>query len=167
MTTLTDIVIEDPRWQAANIEPLVEQACVHTLQHLGLPTKGYEIAILACDDTRIAVLNTEFRGKPTATNVLSWPAYDLAPDEDGASPHAAPDPDPMMGESLGDIAIAFETCQREADRDGKPFTDHVTHLIVHGTLHLLGYDHERDGDATLMERLETEILGKLGIANPY
>ncbi len=68
---------------------------------------------------------------------------------------------------LGDLAIAFETCAREAQEAGKTMADHVTHLIVHGTLHLLGYDHLRDGDATLMENLETEILGKMGIADPY
>jgi probable rRNA maturation factor len=68
---------------------------------------------------------------------------------------------------LGDIAIAYETCLREADAAGRAMADHTTHLLVHGTLHLLGYDHERGGDATLMEQIEVEILGKLGIADPY
>ena len=68
---------------------------------------------------------------------------------------------------LGDIAISYDTCAREAAEAGKPFDFHVIHLIVHGTLHLLGYDHERDGDATLMEGLEVEILGKLDIPDPY
>lgn len=73
----------------------------------------------------------------------------------------------MMGEGLGDIAISYDTCLREAQSAGKPMPDHVTHLIVHGVLHLLGYDHVRDRDATLMEGLETVILGKMGIADPY
>ena len=68
---------------------------------------------------------------------------------------------------LGDIAISYDTCHAEAEAAGRPMADHVTHLIVHGLLHLLGYDHERDGDATLMERLEVEILGKLGLDDPY
>jgi probable rRNA maturation factor len=68
---------------------------------------------------------------------------------------------------LGDIAISYDTCLREALDAEKPFADHVTHLVIHGILHLLGYDHIRDEDATLMERIEVEILGKLGISDPY
>ena len=167
MTTLTDIVIDDPRWQEAGLDGVAEVAAVKTLEYLGFPTDGYEIAVLACADDRIAELNAEFRGKPSPTNVLSWPAFDLAAAEDGAEPTPPPPPDPMMGESLGDIAIAYDTCWREAETAGKTMSDHVTHLIVHGVLHLLGYDHVRDRDATLMEGLETRILGKMGIADPY
>ena len=167
MTTLTDTVMEDPRWEGVDLETLAEQAAISTLTFLGCPTDGYEIAVLACGDARIADLNAEFREKPAPTNVLSWPSYDLAAEQDGGSPLPAPDPDPLMGESLGDIAIAFETCEREAREAGKSMADHVTHLIVHGVLHLLGYDHVRDHDATLMEGLETQILGKMGIADPY
>ena len=167
MTTLTDIVIEDPRWEEAGLERLVENAAVNTLQFLGFPIDGYEIAVLACDDARIADLNAEFRDKPAATNVLSWPSDDLAAEEDGGTPLPPAPPDPMMGESLGDIAIAYDTCLREAEAAGKDMADHVTHLIVHGVLHILGYDHVRDRDATLMEGLETKILGKMGIADPY
>jgi probable rRNA maturation factor len=167
VTTLIDIVIEDPRWEEAELEALAEAAAVDTLEHLGFPVEGYEIAVLACDDARIADLNAEFRDKPTPTNVLSWPSYDLAADEDGAAPTPPPPPDLLMGESLGDIAIAYDTCLAEANEAGKNMADHVTHLIVHGVLHLLGYDHVRDRDATLMEGLETKILGKMGIADPY
>jgi len=164
---LTETLIEDPRWQTTGLGDVAETAARATLQHLGLGWKGYEIAILACDDARIADLNAEFRDNPTPTNVLSWPSLDLAPDDAGAAPQRPPDPDPLLGEFLGDIAIAYETCDREAQAAGKHFADHVTHLMVHGVLHLLGYDHARDGDATLMERIEAEILGKLGIADPY
>lgn len=167
MTNLTGIVIEDPRWEALDLETLAEQAAKDVLHNLGLPVEGYEIAILGCDDARIADLNAEFRDKPTPTNVLSWPSHDLAANQDGAIPHPPPPPDPVMGESLGDIAIAYDTCLREADATGKSLRDHTTHLIVHGVLHLLGYDHVRDRDATLMEGLETRILGKRGIADPY
>ncbi len=167
MTTLTDIVFEDPRWEEVGLEALAENVAVNAMEYLGFPVDGYEIAVLACDDARIADLNAEFRDKPTPTNVLSWPSYDLAPDEDGTTPDAPPPPDPMMGESLGDIAIAYDTCLKEAEAAGKTLRDHTTHLIVHGVLHLLGYDHVRDRDATLMEGLESRILGKMGIADPY
>ena len=167
MTSLTDTVIEDPRWDALDLESLAEAAAVNALTYLDLSTDGYEIAVLGCDDARIAALNAEFRDKPTPTNVLSWPAHDLAPEDDGDTPEPPPPPDPLMGEALGDIAIAYDTCLREAGDAGKSLSDHVTHLIVHGVLHLLGYDHVRDRDATLMEGLESTILGKMGVADPY
>jgi len=167
VTNLTDIVFEDPRWQPAGLADIAERASANTLEFLHLSPDGYEIAILGCDDARIAGLNAEFRDKAGPTNVLSWPAHELAADKEGDTPHAPPPPDPLMGEALGDIAIAYDTCLREADASGKPFPDHVAHLVVHGVLHLLGYDHIRDRDATLMEQLETRILGKMGIADPY
>jgi probable rRNA maturation factor len=76
-------------------------------------------------------------------------------------------PDPEDGPELGDIALAFETCAREAAEAGIPFENHVLHLVVHGTLHLLGYDHVRDADGDLMERTEVEILASLGVPDPY
>ncbi len=167
MTRLTDVVIEDPRWQAAGLDPLAEVAAAAALTHLGLDRTGYEIAVLGCDDPRIAELNATFREKTTATNVLSWPAEDLAAEADGAQPDPPPEPDPDDPEHLGDLALAYETCLAEARQAGKPFDQHVTHLVVHGVLHLLGYDHVRDGDAALMERLEQEILGNLGHPDPY
>ncbi|SPJ29171.1 rRNA maturation RNase YbeY [Falsiruegeria mediterranea] len=163
---MLDIAIEDDRWQTAGLEALAERAATQTLGHQGLDADEAEISLLACDDDRIAVLNAEFRDKPTPTNVLSWPAQELAAVEAGGHP-AQPEPD-FMGElALGDIAISYDTCAREAQAAGKPMVDHVTHLIVHGVLHLLGYDHIRDADATVMEALEVEILGKMGINNPY
>ena len=161
-----DILIEDDRWAALDLPSLAMPAIGAVLEQAGLEREVCEISLLACDDARIGVLNAEFRGKPVATNVLSWPAEDLSPDQEGAAP-LTPKPD-FGGEiPLGDIAIAFDTCEREAVEAGKSMTDHVTHLIVHGTLHLLGYDHIRDADATLMEGLETRILGRLGIDDPY
>lgn len=165
--TLTDCILEDGRWQEAGLEALAEHAAHATLAHLGFAPAAYEIAVLGCDDARIAVLNTDFRGKPTPTNVLSWPSDDLAAEEDGDSPLAPEPEDEDEPHHLGDIALAWETCAREAADQGKPLTQHVTHLVVHGVLHLLGYDHMRDSDATLMEGLEVEILGKLGLPNPY
>ncbi|WP_417524940.1 rRNA maturation RNase YbeY [Marinovum sp.] len=164
---LTDTILEDDRWQQAGLETLAETAAQATLSHLGLPSSHFEIAVLACDDARIAVLNADFRGKPQPTNVLSWPEEDLAPDMPGSPPEEPPQGGEEDPHHLGDIAIAWETCDREAKEQGKPFAAHVTHLMVHGVLHLLGFDHIRDKDATLMEAHERAILGKLGIADPY
>lgn len=164
---LTDTILEDDRWEQADLEALAETAARAALIHLGLDPEGFEIAVLACDDVRIAELNADFRDKPTPTNVLSWPSEERGADNDGDTPDLPDASDPDMPEELGDIAIAWETCVREASEAGKPLADHLTHLIIHATLHLLGYDHIRDKDATLMEGIETEILGKMGIADPY
>ncbi len=162
---MLDVLIEDARWNSLKLEELAGDAAAQTLGHLGLPGDA-GISLLACDDARISVLNTDFRGKPGPTNVLSWPAEELAPGEAGADP-APPEPDFDGALTLGDIAIAWETCAREAEAAGKPMADHVTHLVVHGLLHLLGYDHVRDKDATLMQGLESQILGKMGLDDPY
>ncbi|WP_282152628.1 rRNA maturation RNase YbeY [Ruegeria atlantica] len=159
-----EVTIEDARWQ--QLEPLAARAIKAVLDFCDLDAELCEVSLLACDDARIADLNAEFREKPTPTNVLSWPAEDLAADEAGRRP-ARPTPD-FTGEiALGDIAISFDTCAREAADASKTMDDHVTHLIIHGVLHLLGYDHIRDPDATLMEGVEVEILGKMGIDDPY
>lgn len=159
-----EILTEDPRWLDADLTALAERACLATLAELALDA-DYEVSLLACDDARVAELNTEFRGKPLPTNVLSWPSEERGATAPGMIPQL-PDGAPHMLE-LGDIAIAFETCKREAAELNKAFADHVTHLLVHGTLHLLGFDHTCDPDAALMEGLETRILAKLGISDPY
>ncbi|WP_050603097.1 rRNA maturation RNase YbeY [Ruegeria sp. 6PALISEP08] len=159
-----ELTVEDDRWQG--LETLSRKAISAVLAFAEIDPEFCEVSVLGCDDARIAELNSEFRGKPSATNVLSWPAEDLAPDLPGQVPNA-PQPD-FTGEiPLGDIAISFETSAREAAEAGKAMDDHVIHLLVHGTLHLLGYDHIRDPDATLMEGIEVKILGKLGIDDPY
>lgn len=161
-----EISIEDSRWQEAGLAPLAGQAVSAVLAHFGLDPEICEISLLGCDDARIAELNAEFREKDKPTNVLSWPAEDLAAEDDGGAP-LPPEAD-FTGEiALGDIAISFETCQREAQAAGRPLADHSCHLVIHGMLHLLGYDHIRDGDAALMEGIEVLLLGKMGIANPY
>lgn len=158
-----DVLIEDARWRDMGLEPLAEAAFTCAAQEVGLPGGAWEVAVLACGDARITVLNGDFRGKGAPTNVLSWPSEERGAADDGGTP--AP-PDPAVPE-LGDIAIAYDTCLREAEDRGIDAPDHVTHLLVHGFLHLLGYDHTRDGDATLMERLESRILGKMGLPDPY
>lgn len=161
---LTDVILEDDRWQGLGFEALAERAAAAVFAHLGLDPEVWEIAVLACNDARIAELNADFRDKPTPTNVLSWPSEERGAEQAGAPPEP---PEPGFDPELGDIAIAYDTCAREAEAAGKPLAEHVTHLMVHGVLHLLGYDHIRDKDATLMEGLEAVILGKMGIADPY
>ena len=153
-----DCVIEDDRWEAAGLEDLAAEAVAAALRHHDL---GGEVVVMGCDDARIAALNADFRGKPRATNVLSWPSVEHLPHAPGAMPQL---PDE---EELGDIAIAYDTCLAEAAAQGKPVSDHVRHLLVHATLHLLGYDHQNDPDAERMEAAERAILAGLGIPDPY
>ncbi|QDC08520.1 rRNA maturation RNase YbeY [Oceanicola sp. D3] len=160
-----DVAIEDDRWEAAALEAVVQAVAPAVLAWHGLPT-DIELAVLGADDARIAALNGDFRGKPQPTNVLSWPAQELAPEAPGEDP-LAPEPDPDGTIPLGDIALAYETCVREAKEGGLALRDHLTHLVVHGMMHLLGYDHINDADAELMEAREAEILAKLGVKNPY
>jgi len=112
-----------------------------------------EVSLVATDDAHVRRLNRAYRKKDKPTNVLSFPAK---PAESG-----------RFGPLLGDIVVARETIAREAEAGGLTFEDHLSHLIVHGFLHLLGYDHVHDADAAIMERLETAILAELGIADPY
>lgn len=116
-----------------------------------------EVSILLATDHAVRRLNASFRGIDKPTNVLSFPAFS----EGEAAPPAGA---PVL---LGDIAVAFGTTDREARAEGKTLAAHLSHLVVHGVLHLLGYDHQRDRDAMKMELLETEILAGLGIADPY
>jgi probable rRNA maturation factor len=164
---LVETVIEDERWEGFGLATLAERAARAALSGLGLPVAGFEISVLGCSDSRIAVLYLEVRGWAKPTNVLSWPSKERGAEyigDEPAPPEAGPIDDP---EPLGDIAIAWETCAREAEEQDKPMTDHVTHLIVHGVLHLLGYDHVEDEDAALMEGHEVRILASLGVSDPY
>ncbi|MFC7049742.1 rRNA maturation RNase YbeY [Emcibacter nanhaiensis] len=123
-----------------------------------------ELSVLLTNDENIRVLNRDYRGKDKPTNVLSFPA--LSDEELDAWFHAGQDlPDYPV--SLGDIILALETVQNEAISSGKSLENHFCHLIVHGLLHLLGYDHMNDAEAEEMEGLEKAILGTLGIDDPY
>jgi probable rRNA maturation factor len=169
METLVDLIVEDERWNDTGLGDRAEAAARAVLADLGLEADGFEISLLACDDARMATLNADFRGRPAPTNVLSWPAEERAAVVDGDRPDlpGGHERSGEMPQELGDIAIAFDTCAREAREQGKSMADHVAHLLVHGVLHLLGYDHIRPGDAGLMEATEIRILAGLGIADPY
>ncbi|MEM1276781.1 MAG: rRNA maturation RNase YbeY [Pseudomonadota bacterium] len=165
--SLVDLTIEDDGWNALPLTEISETAARAALAAQNLDPADFEISLLACSDDRIARLNASFRGKPSPTNVLSWPSEALTPDQPGATPpppsHAAP-----TGQTpLGDVAIALQTCEREAREHSIDLKNHVTHLILHGCLHLLGFDHETDEDAALMEGIEIQALAELGIETPY
>ena len=122
---------------------------------LGLvPDYPSEVSLLFADDETVRGINAEWRGKDKPTNVLSFPAFPLRP---GMAPK------PL----LGDIVLAFETVVREAHAEGKSFSNHLSHLIAHGLLHLFGHDHETDAEAEAMEQLERQILARLAIPDPY
>ena len=164
---LVEIVIEDARWEGFGLAPLAEAAARAALAGLGLAADGFQISLLACDDARIAVLNADFRGKPTPTNVLSWPSEERAAEFVGEEPERPEPGTEDAPEELGDIAIAWETCAREAAEQNKPMEAHVAHLVVHAVLPLLGYDHIEDEDAALMEGHEVRILASMGLPDPY
>lgn len=144
----------------ADVEARCREAVVAALEGVGCAVP-VEVSLLLADDALVRSLNRDYRGRDVPTNVLSFALADGAAIGTTAGPRAAV---PLL---LGDIALAYETIDREAVAQHKRFADHLTHLVVHGTLHLLGHDHEDDGEAAAMERLESEILATLGIADPY
>ena len=160
---LTEVLVVADGWRAEpDAEAVIHRAIAVAAEtvHAGLNETRIaeaELAVMLTDDAGIRTLNRNWRGIDKPTNVLSFPT--LQPTGSGG-----PDEAPRM---LGDIAIAYETMRREADDEQKPFDHHLSHLAIHGFLHLMGYDHETDDDAEAMESLEQEILAQLGIPDPY
>ncbi len=162
-----DVVPESGDWKAfepvASHLQLIADAVVH---HVELPSEHCQVCLALCSDDAVRELNSRYRGKDSATNVLSFP--NPAP-----SPPINQDANSLEGNRkaarhlLGDLAVADETLRREAYASGTPLAAHFKHLVIHGVLHLLGYDHEHDEDAEEMESLEVAILADLGIENPY
>ena len=145
-----EVEIEDEAWTRAlaDAAAVAERAALAALQ-ASRDDVGPAVAVLLTDDASVQDLNARFRGKDKPTNVLSFPA------PASARPH------------LGDVALAFGVCAREAEEQGKGLADHLSHLTVHGVLHLLGYDHEADDEAEAMEAMERRILNQLGVRDPY
>jgi len=155
---LTEVLVVADCWQTEpDAEAVIHRAIDAAAEFTDADVGDAELAVMLTDDSGIRTLNSNWRGIDKPTNVLSFPA--LQPTGTGT-----PDDAPRM---LGDIAIAYETTRREADEEQKPFDHHLSHLAVHGFLHLIGYDHEKDDDAETMEGLEQEILAQLGIPDPY
>ena len=147
---MIEIQVDDAGWRAAlpTAEALAEAAAEASLAALSSAPRG-DLVILLTNDAEVRDLNARFRGKDQPTNVLSFPA--------GANPHG----------HLGDVALALGVCAGEAAAQGKPLAHHLQHLVAHGVLHLVGYDHQDDGEAETMEALEREILATLGVPDPY
>lgn len=167
---LVDLIIEEPGWQRAlpDLDSVATTAAGLALEAAGLPRDSFSISLLACGDARISALNAEFRGKAAATNVLSWPSLPLSPPAPGKPPPSPPAGPPGAARlPLGDVAIALDTVLAEAADRGLPLKNHAAHLILHGCLHLLGYDHETPEDAGLMEDIERRALARIGIPDPY
>jgi probable rRNA maturation factor len=155
---MTEVLVVADCWRGEpNAEAVIHRAIAAAAEVVDADVGEAEIAVMLTDDAGIRTLNSNWRGIDKPTNVLSFPA--LQPTGDGS-----PDEAPRM---LGDIAIAFETTRGEADNEQTPFDHHLSHLAVHGFLHLIGYDHEKNDDAEAMETLEAEILAQLGIPDPY
>lgn len=148
MALTLNIQPQELRWKSV-IRPYCKH--VRTACEAALGKRSCEISVVLADDAFIRELNRDYRGKDKPTNVLSFPNTDYGKQD----PH------------LGDLILALETIEREAREQGKTVRNHVTHLLVHGVLHLLGHDHENDEDAEEMEASEIKILKKLGVANPY
>jgi probable rRNA maturation factor len=148
-----EIVIESPLWKRArNVKALLRRAI--TTAAATVSTTDGELAIVLTNDSAIRALNRDWRCKDTATNVLSFPTGETG--QARATPRL-----------LGDIVIAYETTEREARAEHKPFAHHLAHLAVHGFLHLAGYDHAAEDEADAMETLEAAILARLDVPDPY
>ncbi len=149
------ILVEAGEWPPeVKLRPLVENAITAAIDSVASPfAPSAELSLVFTDDARARSLNHRYRGKDIATNVLSFPASQPTPK--------------TFGPLLGDIVFADGVISREAAKDELTFEHHLTHLVVHGFLHLVGYDHGNDDEAAVMENLETAILARLGVADPY
>ncbi|AHB48281.1 metalloprotease [Hyphomicrobium nitrativorans NL23] len=153
-----DIVHEAESWGSVDgLEPLIEEAgrALAAAPRFSHFTPA-EACIALADDAAVHELNLRYRGKDKPTNVLSFPATPMGHPSEDVAPRA-----------LGDLVLAHETLVREAAEQGIPLAHHLQHLVIHGLLHLLGYDHETERQAEEMEAMEVEILASLGIPNPY
>lgn len=166
-----DVLVESDRWSAAlpDVESLVHRAAQAVLSAAPDLPGNAELSVLLSDDANIRRLNRDYRDSDSATNVLAFSNDDPANGRVGGRvggpvSGAMADPRPTL---LGDVVIAFETTAREAADQKKPLSHHVSHLLVHGVLHLLGYDHDEATAASGMEDLERAILAGLGIPDPY
>lgn len=151
-----DILTEAGDWpEEEALRAVVRSATDAALQQLKLaPSQPIELSLVFTDDAHIQALNREWRNKDKPTNVLSFPAFEIAPGD-------------SLPPMLGDIILAYETIVNEAAMEQKPLDHHLTHLVVHGLLHLLGYDHETEEEAEEMEAIERLVLARLAIPDPY
>jgi len=150
-TPIVDVLAESPLWEKQpQAVPVVERAIAAAAEAIDAPLG--EVVVMLADDETVRSLNRDWRKIDKPTNVLSFPAAQT------------PGIEPLM---LGDIVIAYETLTRECEAEDRVFLHHLAHLAVHGFLHLMGYDHQNDSDAEAMEQLETAILARLDMPDPY
>ena len=165
-----DVVVKSKKWQdEKNIENFIDKTCKILIPLTDLKkilTKDFELelSVLLVSDAQIKKINSQFRQKNKPTNVLSFPALDENLIRNIGIKKVVGSNDYLL---LGDIIIAHETVKKESLAQKKQFRDHLTHLILHSILHLIGYDHEDEKMANTMEALEVKILKRIGIANPY
>ncbi len=174
MKIKTNIHIEEKLWKKhSGISKIIKNAIQIAVNDtiLKQTNKNFEVSLLLTDDQKIQQLNKIYRQKDQTTNVLSFPLFDGKKIKNGnfnkiidqlnlVNPYG-------LCHNLGDIAFSYQTLEKEAIEQQKSFIDHLTHLVIHGFLHLIGFDHIKKRDAEIMEKLEIDILSKIGIKNPY
>ena len=153
MKVSLDISVPSPLWRRLPRARMIARETIAAAAESGGPSEGGDVSLCLADDAALRALNLRWRGIDKPTNVLSFPA---------ASPRPL-----SNATALGDIALAYETLAREAEDLGVPLADHYRHLLAHGFLHLIGYDHRTNAEAERMEALETRILARLGAGDPY
>ncbi len=153
MSPEIDVIVAAEQWNGlSELETITRESVDASLAESGVKlVEGCEMSVTFCDDAEIRVLNAQWRGKDKATNVLSFPT-----------------PGPLaVRPLLGDVVVAYETVAREAAEQEKTLREHTVHMVVHGFLHLIGYDHETAAEAEEMESLERRIASRLGLRDPY
>ncbi len=150
-----EITVEEPRWQKAlpNCDSVVQTIVQIVLETVATYLTAYEISIVLANDNFVQKLNRQYRDQDKPTNVLSFPTMDS--------------PTPNRPIILGDVILAYETIKRETEEQNKTLEEHFSHLLIHGVLHLLGYDHQTPAEAEAMEAIEVNILAEFNITNPY
>ena len=166
---IINITFKDKRWVKIPLEEIAKGALKLIIDKFLGEDNNFEISILASDDTEIRELNKNFRGNDSSTNIISWPEHEIQSNQLDHNPDLV---DKLKSgferlTFLGNLAISFDRCSSEAEEKNIKFEDHVLHLLLHGCLHLIGFDHQNELDANLMEDIEIRLLSVVGIKNPY
>ena len=164
-----NIIFKDKRWVKIPLEEIGKGALKLIIDKFLGQDNNFEVSILASDDVVIRKLNKKFIGKDGSTNIISWPEHETLSNQPGHIPDLVTK---LKSRSegltfLGNLALSFERCSIEAKEKNIHFEDHILHLLLHGCLHLIGFDHQNEKDANLMEDIEIRLLSGVGIKNPY
>ena len=166
---IINITFKDKRWVKIPLEEIAKGALKLIIDKFLGQDNNFEVSILASDDAEIRELNKNFRGNDSSTNIISWPEHETQSNQPGHIPNLVYKLKSGFERLtfLGNLAISFDRCSSEAEEKNIKFEDHVLHLLLHGCLHLIGFDHQNDLDANLMEDIEIRLLSVVGIKNPY